>query len=207
MNPIELHSAGATVTHTGPFSSLVVPEDRGLLSSDLRETWVIPLYFGIQNPDAKKLIIQRRHLIDDELIARLLANFDWRPRTVAAYLAAVSNNTGFTTQIGHLLLRSDVCYAGKAYCISLATFNSPQAISFLEEYVEYYLRQKELWFDQADAMAALSYTDHLNETNVMARYLDAWNIFTKDKKNLDLERSVAHFKEIMAALSEIRRHK
>jgi len=204
MNPLELHIAGATVTHTSPFATLDVPDDRNLLPTDLRESWVIPLCFGIRKPEASKVIVQRRHLINDELISALLANFNWRPRTVAAYLAAVSNSDSFTTQIGRLLLRSDVCYAGGAYCVALASFNSAEAISFLDKYLDYYLKRTELWFDQAEAMAALAFLDRINRTSTAARHMDAWVNFVKDKTNWNLESSLVRFEETMATVNEIK---
>ncbi len=204
MDEIERHVAGATVKHTSPYAKLQVPVDDQPLSIDLRENWVKPLYFGLQRPEAKAFIAKHRHLVSDEVISQLLANFDWRPRTAAAYLAAVSNRTEFTTHIGHLLLRSDVCFAGSAYCLALTSFNSPQAIAFIEEYLDYYLTRHDLWFDQAQAMAALSYLDKVNGTAHLSRHLSSWDSFIAEKKNWNLPSRVIYFAEIMTTLNELK---
>ena len=61
------------------------------------------------------------------MVTTLLAYFDWRPRRVGARLAALREMTGFDDHIGRLLVRSDVCYAGKGYCLALARFNTVRA--------------------------------------------------------------------------------
>src|SRR5471032_297464 len=204
MNPLQLHSAGATVAHTSPFAALEVPMDTGMLASELRETWVQPLYFGIHKAAAQDFLVGNAHCITVELISQLLANFDWRSRTVGAYLVAVSDKAELTTWIDRLLLRSDVCYAGAAYCFALAAINSEESIAFLEEYLSYYLSQTELWFDQAHAMAALSYLDDVNGTARAAHYGEEWASFVANKTNWNLEESIARFTESMIKLQNIR---
>ena len=142
------------------------------------------------------------HLVTDELISQLLANFDWRPRTAAAYLAALTQRQSFTAQIGRLLVRSDVCYAGSAYCVALAEFNSSESIRFLDDYLSYYLTRHDLWFDQGDAIGALAYLDRLNGTKNVERHMVAWNEFVKTKATWSLAGSIAHFEESMKALHE-----
>src|SRR5471032_2654576 len=181
MNPLQLHSAGATVAHTSPFAALEVPMDTGMLASELRETWVQPLYFGIHKAAAQDFLVGNAHCITVELISQLLANFDWRSRTVGAYLVAVSDKAELTTWIDRLLLRSDVCYAGAAYCLALASINSEESVAFLEEYLSYYLTQPNLWFDQARAMAALSYLDRINGTGRASQFHVGWTKFVADK--------------------------
>ena len=204
MNSLERHVAGATVTHDSPFAALQVPVNDQALPADIIETCVQPLYFGLRQPHVEKFVAEHLHLVEDELISRLLANFNWRSRTAAAYLVALSDRSTFTTQIGNLLLRSDVCFAGSAYCMALAEFNSPESVGFLDEYLRYYLTRQDLWFDQGDAMGALSYLDRLNGTAHVARHMDSWSRFVENKSNWNLERSVAHFEESMAVLHELK---
>jgi Family of unknown function (DUF6000) len=204
MNPLEQHVAGATVTHDSPFADLQVPVSDQLLSVDIRETWVQPFYFGLRKPHIKEFVAKHLHLVNDELIFKLLASFDWRPRTAGAYLAALSDRQVYTTQIGHLLLRSNVCFAGSAYCIALAQFNSSESIRFLDKYLTHYLTCHDLWFDQGDAMGALAYLDRLNGTTSISRYMDAWAQFVENKSNWNLAQSVARFEESMAVLNELK---
>jgi hypothetical protein len=203
MSSLERHVAGATVTHNSPFASLQVPVNVELLPENIRETWVRPLYFGLRQPHVKEFVAKHLHLVSDELISQLLASIDWRPRTAGAFLAALSNRQAFTTQIGRLLLRSDVCFAGSVYCIALAQFNSPESIRFLDEYLTHYLTRHDLWFDQGDAMGALAYLDRSNGTANIARHMDAWSKFVENKSNWNLTENVARFEESMAILHEI----
>jgi hypothetical protein len=204
MNPLERHVAGATVTHGSPFSGLQVPVNNQMLPVDIRETWVLPLYFGLRKPQVKEFVAGHLPLLSDELISQLLASFNWRPRTAAAYLAALSDRQAFTTQIGRLLLRSDVCFAGSAYCIALADFNSQESVGFLDEYLSYYLTRHDLWFDQGDAMGALAYLDRLNGTVNVARHMGAWSKFVENKTNWSLAGSIARFEESMTILHDLK---
>jgi hypothetical protein len=204
MNSLERHVAGATVTHTSPFAGLQVPVNIQLLPANIRETWVQPLYFGLREPHVKDFVANHLHLVNDELISQLLASFDWRPRTAGAYLAALSDRQAFTTQIGRLLLRSDVCFAGSAYCIALAQFNSPESIRFLDEYLTYYLTRHDLWFDQGDALGALAYLDRLNGTSIAALHMGAWIKFVENKSNWNLAGYDVRFEECMAILQGLK---
>ncbi len=49
----------------------------------------------------------------------------WRERRTAAWLIAVSGRTEFRRRLGDLLLASEVCCAGSAYCVALAGFGTP----------------------------------------------------------------------------------
>jgi Family of unknown function (DUF6000) len=204
MNPIELHVAGATVTHKSPFSHLPVSVNATPLTTEIRETWVRPLYIGLRKPHIKQFIDSHLHLADDKLVSQLLASFDWRPRSAAAYLVALTDRKSFTTHIGQLLLRSDVCFAGSAYCLALAEFNSPEATAFLDEYLTYYLSREDLWFDQAAAMGALSYLDRLNGTDIQSRHIAAWDKFVEHKSNWNLAKSTAMFEESIATLHSLK---
>jgi hypothetical protein len=52
-----------------------------------------------------------------------LAGYALRMRIVGAWFSAIKQYTEFEQAIGNLLLRSDVCYAGRGYCLALASFN------------------------------------------------------------------------------------
>ena len=204
MNLIESHVAGATVVSATPFSELAVPTVTDQLPSEVIKSWVVPLYFGLEKPSVKPFLTEQRHLVTDGLISMLLANFNWRPRTAAAYLVALTNRDTFTNQIGRLLLRSDVCYAGMAYCLALAEVNSDEAVSFIDEYLSYYLTRIDLWFDQADAMAALAYLDRINGTSHQLRHIAAWSRFVEDKPNWNLDKSIGRFEESMTTLHALK---
>lgn len=152
----------ATAKHAGPFATLEVPllprEDVRALYHD----YVIPFYmrnlsdFGREQEAAFERI---RASLDDRLITTLLSDFNWRSRTAATYFALILERPEHLDHIGRLLLRSDVCFAGVAYCRYLAHFRTPEAIDFLNRYLAYYLTQTHLYFDQPQALAALRHID------------------------------------------------
>jgi hypothetical protein len=92
----------------------------------------------------------------------LLAATDWRPRRVGAYIVALRELHELTDEVGGLLLRSDVCYAGGDYCLALAQLNAPRSRKYLQEYLDYYLTRHDLWFGQSSAISAIAYLDEVN---------------------------------------------
>jgi hypothetical protein len=205
MSAAELHSAGAIVRHRSPFSELEVPLAEQPITRELIETWVKPLYMlDIGDVAAFDAVIAPiAHRIDERLVFELLSHFDWRPRLVAAHLAAVRNLRGSLDVMGRLLLRSDVCDAGRGYCVALAAFNTPQAREYLYRYLDYYLKHPELWFDQADVLAAVICLDEANGTSERRRFEDAWKFFVANKPNWDLDRSTKSFARRLRAVSEL----
>jgi hypothetical protein len=189
---LELHSAGATVQHAGPYSDLEVPSTMENPSNDFIQKWIAPFYMevlgilngSIRNPEE---FIEHyspiRPEVDLNLISKLLVWFNWRPRIVGAYFATIERITDATEHIGRLLLRSDVCYAGQGYALALATFNTKHATAFLKKYLDYYLTRKDLWFDQDSVMNAIGYLDRINGTNFMEGYMFKWQTFVADKPN------------------------
>ena len=107
--------------------------------------------------------------------------------------------------IGNLLLRSDVCFAGHDYCIALASFSSPEAINYLNEYLEYYLEQPDLWFDQSSAIAALSFIGANKGTDLVTPHTAAWESFVANKPNWELASSIDEFSQQMESLNEFKR--
>jgi hypothetical protein len=83
----------------------------------------------------------------------------WRERRTAAWLVAVSRRTGFRERLGELLLASEVCCAGLAYCVALASFGTARDADLLAAYLDRYLRRPDLGYDQAVVMGALRFID------------------------------------------------
>ncbi|MFF3036329.1 DUF6000 family protein [Streptomyces rubiginosohelvolus] len=101
-----------------------------------------------------------RHLIDDaatitdaELAA--LLGFEWRSRLTAAWLIGVGRRDAFRERIGDLLLASEVCYSGGAYCFALARFGTHVDAEILTAYLDRYLPRTALRYDQPAALGAL----------------------------------------------------
>jgi len=200
MTPVERHVAGATIQHESPFCGLSVPIVYEPPREEIRERWIRPLYFGLGEPHVAGFVRANASAATDDLIHELLSHFDWRSKVAGAYLAALRRRTGFTEQMGCLLLRSDVAFAGAAYCLALAEFNTDEGLSFLCRYLDHYLSQTHLWFDQSSAMAALAYLDEKNATETLSRYASAWEAFVANKSHWNLQASIAHFAQKMDTL-------
>jgi hypothetical protein len=192
---LALHSAGTTVRHAGPYADVQVPSSMDFLSEGMINKWVVPFYlWGIRRPDEFiSHYMGVRAEVSADLCRSLLVDFNWRPRIVAAYFAAIEDLTELEEHIGRLFLRSDVCFAGAGYALALAMFNTPGSVAFLGKYLDHYLREKDLYFDQPSAMAALRFTDQVNGTSYFDEYLPLWNEFTKDKPNHNLDRAIELF--------------
>ncbi|MFE9928899.1 DUF6000 family protein [Streptomyces sp. NPDC005533] len=105
-----------------------------------------------------------RHLIDDaaaitdeELEA--LLGYEWRSRLTAAWLIGVDRRERFRARIGDLLLASEVCYSGGAYCFALARFGTHADAEILAAYLDRYLPRTDLRYDQPAALGALLHLD------------------------------------------------
>src|ERR1700679_1548135 len=120
-NDVVRQVRGATVVHQSPFSTLEVPSAPDVLSEEECKTWVVPFYrtsFRFPEPgivDPLKAIYRE---ITPNIVERLLTEFDWRPRLTGAFFAALKRFTFLEDHIGRLLLRSDLCFAGKYYCVA-----------------------------------------------------------------------------------------
>lgn len=202
---LSLHVAGATVRHKGLFSDLKVLENNEPLDNKLLAKYVAPFYLGSKDTDGfREKFLELRNSIDTGLVSKLLGDFNWRPRSVGAYFAALGSMNEHEENIGNLLLRSDACYAGHDYCLALTSFSSPAAINYLEQYLGYYLEQPDLWFDQSSAMAALSYIGTNKGEDLIAPYMGSWDKFIANKPNWDLTASVEGFTQQIQSLNEFK---
>ena len=202
---VELHSAGAIIKHISPFSELEHYSNESELEPEFIKKWCVPFYmFEINNVE---VFIQNFEPIKAELnievVKKLLGDFNWRTRIVGAYFALIMDFKEIENIIGVHLLKSQVCYAGNGYCLALASFNTKSGIEYLKKYLEYYLTRKDLHYEQRSAMCALKWTDQINETNEMERYLDLYQDWVSDKYSQDLDASYQGFKQQMNILRKI----
>ncbi len=205
LSDIELHYAGATVRHKSPFDSQQSLRNDEPLSQEFLLKWAKPFYIfnSLSSEEFLKQYVIVKDEINDEIISLLLGDFNWRSRTVGTIFATIQKNCTFEDIIGVHLLKSEVCYAGYAYSIAMASSGSDNAISYLKKYLDYYLEQKNLWFDQGEVMAALNWIDQRSGTSEMDAYLDRWNEFIANKPNWDLDINIKGFKSQMDKIQEI----
>ncbi|MFF4883772.1 DUF6000 family protein [Streptomyces nigra] len=100
------------------------------------------------------------HLIDDaatitDAELEALLGYEWRSRLTAAWLIGVDRRDRFRERIGDLLLASEVCFSGSAYCFALARFGTHADAEILTAYLDHYLPRTDLRYDQHAALGAL----------------------------------------------------
>ncbi|MGW1501686.1 DUF6000 family protein [Streptomyces mirabilis] len=123
-------------------------------------------------PHAKRFA---RHLIEDAAtitdaeLEALLA-YEWRSRLTAAWLIGVGRRASFRERLGDLLLASEVCYSGSAYCFALARLGTHADAEILTAYLDHYLPRTDLRYDQPAALGALLHLDARLGTHRAARF-------------------------------------
>ena len=170
----------AAIARAGEFAKLDVPVSDEELSQEFIQKWIKPFYLTNLVYRYEQFEASYREIaseIDDYLVAKLLAQRNWRCKIVAAYFVAIKNWEQHSNQIGKLLLRSDVCYAGGGYALALARINTPQAHDYLSKYLHHYLNRPDLGFDQADVLGAVRYCDTKNQTNNLDEFKPMWAEF------------------------------
>ncbi|MFK7903533.1 MAG: DUF6000 family protein [Chitinophagales bacterium] len=83
--------------------------------------------------------------------------------------------------IGIHLLKSQVCYAGKTYAKTLAYFNDEIGNQYLEKYLDYYLNEPSLFYDQYCVIQAVKYLDKVNHANRLEKYFQDWEELAKQQ--------------------------
>jgi hypothetical protein len=200
---VALHVAGATSRSHNPFEQLATHRNQAESSDEFIDKWVMEFYMvSLANLDDQTFaaFVQASQEVTPDVVKQLLGDFDWRPRIVGAYFAAIKGYEEFTDIIGVHLLQSEVCYAGAGYALAFAMFQSERAQDYLKAYLEYYLKQADLWYDQADVLAAL----HVLNPAEAATYLVSWQAYTADKPNHRLENTINRLKKSMKMVERIR---
>ncbi|MCS3868613.1 hypothetical protein J3D55_001529 [Chryseobacterium ginsenosidimutans] len=190
---MNLHSAGATVRHASVFNHLETYRNDFQLSQEFIDKWALPLYMKIRHIGDNSWIDYLKQIKDEiteEVTLALLGDFNWRTRTVGAYLSALKNYENQIDIIGIHLLKSEVCYAGDLYALIFAFYNKPKTIEYLNQYLEYYLQKPELYFDQESVLEAIAYLDTVNNTNNLSKHLNQWNKMLESRGEISKIRNI-----------------
>ena len=174
---MERHSAGATIVHTSPFSGLVTYQNEGSLDREFIQKYVWPFYMKLlricdHGDELREGLSLIRNEVNVDVTRMLLGDFNWRTRSTGAFFAAVFNYTELEENIGHLMLKSEVCFASQTYALALATFNNENGIRFLNDYLDYYLHRTSLPYDQGSVLGTLIFLDEVNGSNEAQRHLE-----------------------------------
>lgn len=191
-NEINLHSAGATVRHRSDFNHLKSHKNDFELSKEFIDQWVLPFYMEMRHTSGSWIedMKQLKDEITEEVTLALLGDFNWRTRTVGAYLSAIKNYENQIDIIGVHLLKSEVCYAGDLYALVFAFYNNQKTIDYLNQYLDYYLQKPQLYFDQERVMETLVYLDGINGTNNFSKHLNQWEKMLQDRHEISKIRNL-----------------
>ncbi|HBV16089.1 DUF6000 family protein [Chryseobacterium carnipullorum] len=191
-NEINLHSAGATVRHRSDFDHLKSHKNDFELSKEFIDQWVLPFYMEMRHTSGSWIEDMKllKDKITEEVTLALLGDFNWRTRTVGAYLSAIKNYENQIDIIGVHLLKSEVCYAGDLYALVFAFYNNQKTIDYLNQYLDYYLQKPQLYFDQERVMETLVYLDGINGTNNYSKHLTQWEKMLQDRHEISKIRNL-----------------
>ncbi|MFI7366671.1 DUF6000 family protein [Streptomyces sp. NPDC050149] len=117
------------------------------------------------------------HLIDDSATItdaelEALLGYEWRSRLTAAWLIGVGRRATFRERIGDLLMASEFCFSGSAYCFALARFGTHADAEILTAYLDRYLPRTDLRYDQPAALGALLRLDAHLGTDHADRFIE-----------------------------------
>ncbi|MDH4473670.1 MAG: DUF6000 family protein [Fluviicola sp.] len=198
LSSIQLHSAGAIIQHKSHFEDLVTHVNETEISQTFREEWVIPFYLERNNQSEEwiKKMIQLKPKISEDIILQNLGDFNWRTRSTGSYFACIKKATHLEKIIGTHLLKSEVCYAGSEYALTLASFNTEHSVSCFNFYLEYYLTKPELYFDQGSVITALKYLDEINNTDQTEKHLKNWEDLINWRNQKQFE-NLEHLKKMI----------
>jgi hypothetical protein len=206
---IRLHSLGATVRHKSTFENLVSFKNEEDLNDEFIKTWVVPFYMNLEenNQEWFELLLIVKEKITKEIVIKLLGDFNWRTRQTGAFFAIIKNYTDLIDIIGIHFLKSEVSYAGRIYAYMFAYLNSEKSSEYLEDYLTYYLSKNELWFDQREAMEALTYIDKINESDLVTKHKENWLKFIENKPYWEKEIKTEYLENYIEFINKVKNKK
>ena len=157
--------------------------------------WVKPYYMAILHANYVNMLPEEERgvfnqdvllaltVIDESVVVKLL-NSHWREQLTGSWFCGVKGWRHFGPQLGQLLVASKTCFAGQGYCFALASFANESSVIYLTKYLDKYLPQLDLYYDQGWAMAALMWVDEKSGTSHSHRFLAAdglWECFVAAK--------------------------
>ncbi|WP_425616664.1 DUF6000 family protein [Anatilimnocola sp. NA78] len=156
--------------------------------SDNRARWVSPLYANLLHGNfsrqllATEVSVEREQMLAEfrrcvaevapAVVATLLSEREWRGRLTASWYAGLRGWTQFRDELGRLLCRSEMCFAGQGYCAALACFADEESAAHLCAYLDRWLPKIDCYYDQHWALPALVWIDQRLRANFAARYLE-----------------------------------
>lgn len=140
-------------------------------------------FLSLQGDDKKDFINLANdalQLLDEKIIQELLSS-GWREQLVASWLSGLKRYRQFSDVIGELLAASKNAYAGQGFAFALACFSDNKSAQWVENYLQIYLPQMTLFYDQYWAMAALMWIDRGAKTNRADQFASLWEAYEQGK--------------------------
>jgi len=207
---VSFHQKIKESTLNNRFPNIKTYKNVEVATTEFRLQWVTPYYLNLGKDDDEWISAMKsiKNEITNEIILKCLGDIDWRSRQTGAYFAAIKNSIELTDIIGNHLLKSQVCYAGKQYAVTLAKFNTNLSINYLSEYLNYYLQMPELEFDQIQVFEALKYVDEVNQTKRLLSHKEMWTKFCdvnigKYEKIINHQRETDEYKKAILRIKAV----
>ena len=144
--------------------------------------------------------------INSEIVIQLLSGEwgGWREQITGSWFCGIKGWSQFADIIGKELVESKMTYAGQGLSFALACFANEKSVHYLMEYLDVYLPQINLVYDQDWVMPALMWVDEQNKTNYATRYLvpnGLWENYVASK-SLELSKCKENFWNLMKYCQE-----
>ncbi len=158
-------------------------------------TWVNPFYMEILHGNYCRLLTEEQSavfveqvrqalaVITPDVVTRLLSSYGWREQITGSWFCGLKGWKQFAPTIGASLVASKNCFQGQGFAFALACFGDEASAHFLTEYLDLYLPQTKLQYDQDWALAALSWIDAHQGGSRARVYLEPgglWDRFIAD---------------------------
>ena len=164
--------------------------------NDFINQWVAPYYLNILHGNFCLLegeeqvafnqsVMSALKSINTQVVDQLLSSVGWREQITGSWFCGLKGWSQFADVIGTRLVESKVTYAGQGHSFALACFANSKSIEYLTKYLDVYLPQTDLVYDQAWVMPALMWVDEKNNTGYSARYLTSDGLWEQYIVNKD----------------------
>jgi hypothetical protein len=187
---------------------------------NLREQWVKPYYMDVLHAnyvsfegDRLNAFVSRVRealvVVDHSVIERLLEingpDSSWRDWLTGGWFTGLKRWKQYADRVGEILLKSQTPYAAQGACFALARFDDDAAIKYLTAYLDHYLLDTDLSYDQNWAMSALIWIDRSQSSKYSDAYLKPggpWEAFVGRKPHWSLAQSLTVFESAMLFCQE-----
>ena len=173
------------------------------------KTFVTPFYLEmlhgniLRRPAAEQSTFVRElhaaaERLDEETAARFLELPEWRGRMAVSWMIGIRGWNVFVPQIGDLMRRSELVYAGQGFAVGLGLVYSDEAAKQLHGYLDRWLPEVGCFYDQHWAMSALLEVDHRQGSSHAERHREQWDVWASYDGRVSPAAPVSDIVELLA---------